>query len=76
MSLIELKIKIPEYAKNELDRLIKKKSDKTLKGEYKFDENSMITFMIMTYDKSNSMLINPDKIINKIKDELKEFYKI
>ena len=76
MSLIDLKLKIPEYAKDELDRLIKKYSNNTFKGEYKFDENSIITLMIMTYDKSNSMLINPDKIIKEIKEELKEFYKI
>ena len=76
MSLIDLKLKIPEYAKDELDRLIKKYSDETFKGEYKFDKNSMITLMIMTYDKSNSMLNNPDKIIKEIKEELKEFYKI
>ena len=36
----------------------------------------IITLMIMTYDKSNSMLNNPDKIIKEIKEELKEFYKI
>ena len=75
MSLIDLTIKIPEYAKEELDRLIKKYSDQTLKGEFKFDENSMITLMIMTYDKSNPLLLNPEKIINKIQDELKELYR-
>ena len=75
MSLIDLKLKIPEYAKDELDRLIKKYSNNTFKGEYKFDENSIITLMIMTYDKSNSMLINPDKIIKEIKKELKELYR-
>ena len=75
MSLIDLTIKIPEYAKEELDRLIKKYSDQTLKGEFKFDENSMITLMIMTYDKSNPLLLNTEKIINKIQDELKEFYR-
>ncbi len=76
MSLVDLKLKIPEYAKEELDRLIIKYSDKTLKGEYKFDEHSIITLMIMTYDKSNSLLIDPDKIIKEIKDDLKEYYKI
>lgn len=75
MSLINLKVKIPEYAKEELDRLIRKYSDKSFNGEYEFDNNSMITFMIMTYDKSNSLLMNPDKIIKEIKDELKEYYK-
>ena len=75
MSLIDLTIKIPEYAKEELDRLIKKYSDQTLKGEFKFDENSMITLMIMTYDKSNPLLLNPEKIMNKIQDELKELYR-
>ena len=75
MSLIDLTIKIPEYAKEELDRLIKKYSDQTLKGEFKFNENSMITLMIMTYDKSNPLLLNSEKIINKIQDELKELYR-
>ncbi len=75
MSLVNLKLKIPEYAKEELDRLIIKYSEKTLKGKYKFNINSMITLMIMTYDKSNSKLINTDKIIKEIKDELKEYYK-
>ncbi len=75
MTLIELKIKIPEYAKNELDRLIKKYSDETLKGEYAFDKNSMITLMIMTYDKTNSIFYNPEKVIKEIKKELKEYYK-
>ena len=75
MSLVSLKLKIPEYAKEELDRLIIKYSEKTLKGKYKFNINSMITLMIMTYDKSNSKLINTDKIIKEIKDELKEYYK-
>jgi len=32
--------------------------------------------IVMTYDKSNSLLIDPDKIIKEIKDELKEYYKI
>ena len=74
MSLINLKVKIPEYAKEELDRLIIKYSNKTLKGEYKFDENSMITLMIMTFDKSDSRLLNIDNIIKELKDELKEYY--
>lgn len=74
MSLVDLTLKIPEYAKEELDRLIIKFSDKTLKGEYKFDENSMITLMIMTYEKSDSKLINIDKIIKELKDDLIEYY--
>ena len=74
MSIIDLNIKIPDYAREELDRLITKYSNKTLKGEYKFDENSMITLMIMTFDKSDSKLLNIDKIIKELKNELKEYY--
>lgn len=75
MSLIEIKLKIPQYAKDELDRLIKKYSKEKLKGEYNFDINSMITLMIMTFDKSNTKLIDTDEIIYKIKNELKPYYK-
>jgi hypothetical protein len=75
MSLIEIKFKIPQYAKDELDRLIKKYSKEKLKGEYNFDINSMITLMIMTFDKSNTKLIDTDEIIYKIKNELKPYYK-
>jgi hypothetical protein len=75
MTLIELKIKIPEYAKEELDRLIKKYSDETLKGEYDFDKNTMITLMIMTYDKTNSIVYNPEKVIKEIRKDLKDYYK-
>jgi hypothetical protein len=75
MPLIELKLKIPEYAMEELNRLIKKYSNEALKGEYDFDIHSMITLMIMTYDKSGYKLINTDKIIKKIKEELKNYYK-
>ncbi len=75
MSLIEIKLKIPQYAKDELDRLIKKYSNEKLKGEYNFDINSMITLMIMTFDKSNTKLIDTDEIIYKIKNELKPYYK-
>jgi hypothetical protein len=74
MSIIDFNLKIPNYAKEELDRLIIKYSNKTLKGEYEFDENSMITLMIMTFDKSDSKLLNIDKIIKELKDELKEYY--
>ena len=75
MTLVELKVKIPEYANEELNRLIKKYSDETLKGEYKFDEDSMITLMIMTYDKTNSIVYNPDKVIKEMRKELKEYHK-
>ena len=75
MSLIKIKIKIPEYAIGELDRLIKKYSNEALKGEYNFDINSMITLMIMTYDKSDQKLIDTDNIIKKIKEEIKSYYK-
>ena len=75
MSLIEIKIQIPEYAKEQLDRLIKKYSNEAFKGEYSFDINSMITLMIMTYDKSDQKLIDTDNIIKKIKEELKSYYK-
>ena len=75
MSLIDLNIKIPEYAKEELDRLILKYSNETLKGQYKFDKNSMITFLIMTYDKSNPLSINTDIILKDIKYNLNEYYK-
>jgi hypothetical protein len=74
MSIINLNLKIPNYAKEELDRLIIKYSNKTLKGEYNFDESSMITLMIMTFDKSDSRLLNIDKIIKELKGELKEYY--
>ena len=75
MSLIDLNIKIPEYAKEEFDRLIIKYSNETLKGQYKFDKNSMITFLIMTYDKSNPLSINTDIILKDIKDNINEYYK-
>jgi hypothetical protein len=73
MTLVELKVKIPEYAKEELDRLIKKYSDETLKGEYDFDVDSMITLMIMTYDRSNSIVNNPKKVIEEIRKELERY---
>ena len=76
MTLVELKLKIPEYAKEELDRIIEKFSNEKLKGEYNFDIHSMITLMIMTFEDSKSKLVNTDKIINKIRNELKEYYKI
>jgi hypothetical protein len=75
MTLVELKVKIPEYAREELDRLIKKYSDETLKGEYKFDEDSMITLMIMTYDKTKSIVYNPEKVIKEIRKELNKYQK-